>query len=112
MCQVPRLEFSSLEIDTAVDCSQNDLDLTGVMIQSSSDIKPCQSVLNGSSTNGDCLEMNIFVSLGCQQTNATVIPVYGWTREHNTEHFCIYIRPPKPGSQFGKWSVVIKLQYF
>ena len=91
MCQVPKHRFTSLEIDISShqDCVEDELDLDGVMMQSD--------------TDSHYLKINIFVSLGCERTNATVIPVLGWTRDPvNTEHFCIYIRHAEPGSQSGK----------
>ena len=101
ICQVQTLGFKSLEIATADHCSQKEPDLSGVITQSDSTIKTCQ-FLNETSTSVDCLQMNIFVSLSCEQTNATVIPVLGWTLGDNTEYYCIYIRPPEPLSHTGK----------
>ena len=102
ICQAQTQGFKSLEIAIADHCSQNEPDLTGIITQSDS-IKLCQ-FLNEANTSADvdCLQMNIFVSLGCEQTNATVIPILGWTLDDNTEHYCIYLRPPEPLSPSGR----------
>ena len=50
-------------------------------------------------SSDSCWQINIYIRIGCDSElgNASIIPLYGITTTHNSEHYCIYIRPAKPG---------------
>ena len=50
-------------------------------------------------SSDSCWQINIYIRIGCDSElgNASIIPLYGITTTHNSEHYYIYIRPAKPG---------------
>ena len=52
---------------------------------------PC-TLMNNSSES--CWQITLFLRVGCEVVNASVIPVHGFNR--NSEHFCIYVKPSQP----------------
>ena len=51
-------------------------------------------------TSESCWQVTLYLRVGCEPTNASVIPVHGLN--HNSEHFCIYINPAEPLGKFLK----------